>query len=568
MYLKHFGIDISPFSATPDPRFIHFTPKHREALAHLTYALTGQGGFVLLTGEVGTGKTTVCRHFLKHLPEHVEAALCLNPRLEAAELLASICDDFGIDRPNDATSPKALVDALSTHLLTVHSEGRRAVLLIDEAQNLSPMVLEQIRLLTNLETEDQKLLHVVLVGQPELEAMLRAPNLRQVSQRITARYHIAPLNFSETTSLISYRLSIAGLNADTFSRAARLEIYRRSRGIPRLITNICERCLLGAYTAGRHRVTWPIAWRAGRELTSLSARRLPNLLRPLAGAAGAVALLMLMVFGLGLWPSGPRDNSVATDGDMALARTPASDAQPMAIPNPNPLALRESYPIPPMSGAPANNDSVLHSLMSRASDSAAFDAGRAHRKLFHLWGVKTEEIDQAGACELARQIGLRCMSQRGTWETLKHLNRPVVLTLELGGAPAYVAISAIAGNVAWARMPEGETAYTLAELDAHWAGDYFLLWRPPPGYAQALARGHAGPPVMWLHTQLNVLPGQTDARPKLTGAFSRATHRQVLRFQVQNDLTADGIAGPVTIIALNTLNDPAVPRLLATAAPR
>ena len=251
MYKEHFGLRELPFSIAPDPRFLYLGDQHREALAHLIYGINSEGGFVLLTGEVGTGKTTVCRCLLEQLPEQTDIAFIYNPKLTVEELLASICDELRISYPEGTKSIKVFIDSINSYLLENFSKGRKTVIILEEAQNLSPEVLEEIRLLTNLETNRQKLLQVIMVGQPELRDMLLKPELRQLSQRITARYHLEPLSKNEVGSYVNYRLETAGANSRLFPESLMDHIYRFSKGIPRLINLICDRSLLGAYVQGK-----------------------------------------------------------------------------------------------------------------------------------------------------------------------------------------------------------------------------------------------------------------------------------------------------------------------------
>ena len=246
MYEKHFGLTERPFSIAPDPRFLYMSPQHREALAHLLYGVDVGGGFVQLTGEVGTGKTTICRCLVEQLPDDVDVALILNPRVSGFELVASLCDELKIRYPKHTTSIKVLTDLLNTHLLKSHANGRRTVLVIDEAQCLSPEVLEQVRLLTNLETTREKLLQIVLVGQPELRDLLALEGLRQLSQRITARYHLLPISHDDTGAYIHHRLQVCGSSGGVFKESAIDTVHKLSQGIPRLINILCDRAMLGA----------------------------------------------------------------------------------------------------------------------------------------------------------------------------------------------------------------------------------------------------------------------------------------------------------------------------------
>ncbi|MDQ7048670.1 MAG: AAA family ATPase [Enterobacterales bacterium] len=246
MYLEHFSLNERPFSISPDPRFLFMSNRYREALAHLTYGVEDGGGFVLLTGEVGTGKTTVCRCLLQQLPDKTRLAFVLNPKLNSLELLATICDELGIDYPENCQSLKILTDRLSDYLVQCFDQGLSVVVMIDEAQNIDTEVLEQIRLLTNLETNQKKLLQIILVGQPELQEKLARRDLRQLAQRITARYHLRPLNLKETIAYVLHRIRIAGTKKPLFSRSAVELLHQKTNGIPRLINTICDRALVAA----------------------------------------------------------------------------------------------------------------------------------------------------------------------------------------------------------------------------------------------------------------------------------------------------------------------------------
>ncbi len=266
MYKEYFGLKELPFSIAPDPRYLYMSNQHREALAHLVYGINSDGGFILLTGEVGTGKSTVCRSLLEQIPPNFDIALILNPQLTVTELLATICDELSIEYPKGNTSIKVFVDCINAYLLDAHSKGRKTVIIIEEAQNLSIEVLEQVRLLTNLETTKQKLLQIVMLGQPELNYMLSRPELRQLSQRITTRYHLSSLSKKEVTSYVKHRLSVAGTRSGLFPPSSVRKLFCLSRGIPRLINLICDRALLGAYAQGRDQVDRSMLSKAAREI--------------------------------------------------------------------------------------------------------------------------------------------------------------------------------------------------------------------------------------------------------------------------------------------------------------
>jgi general secretion pathway protein A len=329
MYAAHFGLREPPFAITPDPAYVYLSRHHQEALAHLLYGVGENGGFVQLTGEVGTGKTTLVRTLLEQRLESVDLALCLNPRLTVEELLATVCDELGASYPRESHTLKALLDALNAHLLQTHAAGRRTVLILDEAQNLSREVLEQIRLLTNLETAKHKLLRIILVGQPELRTLLARPDLRQLAQRITARYHLPPLDRRETAAYIGHRLRVAGGREDLFTWGARRVVYRHSGGIPRLINIICDRALLGAYGRSARRVNASLARAAARE--ALQGRAGGRTWQP--SLALATALAGLAMIGVGLWlRHADQSPPPAVSRAPAATPTPAEASGAMAPP--------------------------------------------------------------------------------------------------------------------------------------------------------------------------------------------------------------------------------------------
>jgi general secretion pathway protein A len=288
MYEHYFGLAEVPFSIAPDPRYLYMSERHREALAHLIYGISRDGCFVLLTGEVGTGKTTICRCLLEQIPEDCDIAIILNPRLTVEELLETICKEFGIPCSRYSNSVNAYVDRLNEYLIKANARGRKAVLIIDEAQNLSVPVLEQMRLLTNLETNQRKLLQIILLGQPELREMIARPNLRQLAQRITARYHLAPLTKHEIAAYVTHRLAVSGVHSRIFPSATIAMLSRLSGGIPRLINVLCDRALLGAYIEGESAVSKRVLGKAAREVLgdSYPAR--------VSGAALRLAMMALL----------------------------------------------------------------------------------------------------------------------------------------------------------------------------------------------------------------------------------------------------------------------------------
>lgn len=306
MYSGFFGFNSPPFSIAPNPEFMFLSPRHAEALAHLRFGLGDAGGFVLLTGEVGTGKTTVSRSLLQELDEQTDVAFILNPTLSELELLAAICDELKIRYKKTDASLKLLGDKITQRLQKNHDAGKKTILIIDEAQHLQPAVLEQLRLLTNLETNTKKLLQVILIGQPELQQLLQRNDLRQLAQRITARYHLLPLNLSEVQQYVRFRLKVAGCERPVFNDKAVKKLYELSGGIPRLLNLLADRALLAAYGKQQAVVEAYEVQRAAAEIlplnqASTTEKSLPGWLWPLLALFGIILGFLLAVQVLPLW---------------------------------------------------------------------------------------------------------------------------------------------------------------------------------------------------------------------------------------------------------------------------
>jgi general secretion pathway protein A len=574
MYLEHFNFARWPFSIAPNPRFIYLSAQHREALAHLLYGIQVGGGFVALTGEVGTGKTTLCRCLLEQLPEDVDVALIFNPRLSHRELLANVCDELHIANPGPRASNKALIDLLNHHLLQNHAKGRRTVLLIDEAQNLRRDVLEQIRLLTNLETNETKLLQIILVGQPELRDMLATSELRQLSQRITARYHLGPLSQAETRAYIEHRLSVAEGRTNLFSAAAVSRIHGLSKGIPRLINLICDRSLLGAYALGRIDVTPAVVNKAAREIlaqpgsTRWQARR-PLWLGLLAAGLLAAAFWLEGETRLADWVLDTLVSSSPKELAEVAATTPQKTATPAsanpAVPakaNADPPAVPINDSVPPIPALVPDLPAVLvpaadtarsietppppapTSLVQALADSAP-DRTPAISKLFRLWGV--ENWQGGDECQFARINGLRCHAFEGSWDQIKRLNHPAVLEFGLGeGRIRFATLVQIDADSALLDLNGHSLTVSLADLDVYWAGRATLLWKPPPGYSGSIEQGKKGPAVGWLRQRLGV-----KAKPGQEQTFDGGLLAQIAAYQQLHGLPVDGSAGPKTLLYLN-----------------
>jgi general secretion pathway protein A len=554
MYLAFFGLNEKPFSITPDPRYLYLSERHAEAMAHLLYGINEAGGFVQLTGEVGTGKTTIVRSLLAQAPKNAEIALILNPRMTAPEFLLTICEELGIGVPDSATeSLKDLVDILSQYLLRAHAGGRRVVLVVDEAQNLAPEVLEQVRLLTNLETNTQKLLQIILIGQPELRELLARNELRQLAQRITGRYHLSPLSPEETTAYIRHRLRVAGATADIFNRFALEEVYRLAAGVPRVINVICDRALLGGYSLDRHRITGPLVRNAASEV--FGKRFTPPWL-PWAGTA-AVALV-LAAGSFALWRLQP------WDWIHTAAVTPAHPAvKPSSHPAPH---VTETPSVAPLAkaAAPTNTGAAqatkpLSKLLAQYSSDTSTDA--AFTRLFSLWGVHYA-MDGTDPCTQATQHGLACLTERGSLGELRLYNRPAILILtDASGGSHEVVLTALDGERASIDFGQATQQVGDGELSSYWMGDYVMLWRPAAGPVQTLSPGMSGAGVLWLRRSLQKLRG--EAGPG-SSVYDTALTSLVRQFQRNHRLTVDGIAGVRTQVALaGALASPGSPLLTA-----
>jgi general secretion pathway protein A len=576
MYLSHFNLGERPFSIAPDPRFLFMSSRHREALAHLLYGLDDGGGFVQLTGEVGTGKTTVCRCLLEQVPDNVDVALVLNPKVTAEELIATICDELGIDYPEQIHSIKTLTDLLNAHLLDAYARGRRVVLIIDEAQNLSAEVLEQVRLLTNLETSTQKLLEIILIGQPELRDLLQREDMRQLAQRVTARYHLEPISRGETGDYIRHRLQVCGTSHAIFTRRAICAIHRLSGGVPRLINILCDRAMLGAYVEGKSQVDHKIVKKAAREVLGHEPDERQERRWQWAGAGVVVMMALLVMLAIQPWERinldellspGPDLPRVTAPNALSLAplqRAPAGQSATVSPRPPETAMTAMAAPVPAVPEVAAESSmATLDELLQAADDSWYRSAWGA---LFAEWSLVLPEHVKPDFCNYARDNGLRCMYERGTWDVLRYFDRPVVMRLALErGRTVSVALRSLQGDFAELVLGDTVARVSTADIDRYWYGDYVLLLKAPPAGATFMKTGGRWTDVQWLREQLGRIQGArlVSADPLY---FDQQLHEQTLAFQREQGLVADGVVGKRTIIHLNSRADsPGIPRLLARA---
>jgi len=555
MYAKFFGLSQDPFSIAPDPRYLFMSERHREALAHLLYGLGGGGGFVLLSGEIGTGKTTVCRCFLEQIPANCKVAYIFNPKLSVPELLRSICDEFHIVLPEGAASAKDFIDPLNAFLLRGHAAGQNNVLIIDEAQNLSADVLEQLRLLTNLETNERKLLQIVLIGQPELRSMLARPELEQLAQRVIARFHLDALSAEETAQYMAHRMAVAGMTgAMPFNSKALARIHQRARGVPRRINLLAGRALLGAYASGTACIDRRMVDQAAREVFGADQRAdgkaagigavakrvnawpvVPIIVASLAGLLVGAAMVGRM--GEMGWPSHPTE---------AVARTAVG-----------PAARPASSPANPAS-SPA--------LPSRAGLTGVLAAtwptqNQAWQALGPLWGLA---LDSQDACRAALLQRVYCFSSKQTpLSLLRELNRPGILTLSDGsGPPTYALLTGLTAQTATLRIGAQTHTLPLPVLAQIWRGDFATLWRAAEGYSEKATSGLPVPASDWLAAQLDRVPGTAStAKPGAKPPNEAALRARIYAFQLAHGLTPDGQAGPLTVMQLNRATGVDEPRL-------
>jgi general secretion pathway protein A len=557
MYLPFFGLNEKPFAITPDPRYLYLSERHAEALAHLLYGINEAGGFVQLTGEVGTGKTTTIRSLLAQTPKNAEVALILNPRMTPPEFLLTICEELGIGVPDSAEhSLKDLVDILNDYLLKAHANGNRIVLVVDEAQNLAPEVLEQVRLLTNLETNTQKLLQIILIGQPELRELLARNELRQLAQRITGRYHLDPLSAAETAAYVRHRLRVAGATTDIFTPPALSEIYRLSGGVPRVINVIADRALLGAYTQDRHRVASSLVRHAATEVFG---KAFAPVWLPWAGAvAGGIALIATAVL---IWQfAWGRSSAEAKTAETPTAALAAATPPGATQGSTNPLAA--STPVAPSASDASSSETPasairvasltpestepLAALLKKHATETVPDG--AFSKLFGMWGAHYE-AGTDDPCTQAQRQGLECLIQRGSFGQLRQYNRPAILLLnDENGMSHQVVLTNLSDERAKIDLG-GRREIGIGELGRYWFGDFVMLWRPGTQRVKPLSVGMRGDEVRWLRQSLQRVTGAApDFNP--SDVFDAKLSELVKDFQKRNQLTVDGIAGVQTQIVL------------------
>ncbi len=533
MYARFFGLKQPPFSIAPDPRYLFMSERHREALAHLLYGVRGGGGFVVLTGEIGAGKTTVCRCFLEQVPQRCNVAYIFNPKLTVEELLRTVCDEFRIPYRHEgagAATVKDYVDALNEYLLRMHAVGHDNVLIIDEAQNLSADVLEQLRLLTNLETSERKLLQIVLIGQPELRQMLARPEMQQLAQRVIARYHLGALTEAETAHYVRHRLAVAGLAREMpFDARALRRIHRYARGVPRRINLLADRALLGAYAKDSRLVSRRMVDAAASEVLDGPPPRAPA--RRFAARTVALAMVLVAVAVLAL----VLNRSPLETTALEAAPPPAEPGTPAAAAEPAVAAVaRASEPVP--------------FDLPTGFDSLAGAEPRSWRELAQAWGTT---LDDGDPCRAAHKQHLQCFKRtNGTLALIRQLDRPAILTLRDGrGRPAYALLEGLSAKSAQLRVDGAERSVPLVALADYWRGEFTTLWRTPPEFGAAGLETPAAPAAHWLAAQLAAARGEPLAADRRVDA--KTLRDWIYAFQLTQGLPLDGMPGPITLMLLN-----------------
>lgn len=496
MYTGYFGLKEIPFSIAPNPHFLFMSDRHREALAHLTYGLGETGGFVLLTGEVGTGKTTISRCLLEQLPENSQAAFILNPTLSSHELLATICDELKIRYRKTGATLKTLTDKIQAKLLKNHAEDIHTILIIDEAQHLQAEVLEQLRLLTNLETHTKKLLQVILIGQPELQQLLQRNDLRQLAQRITARYHLMPLNKQEVAQYIQHRLQVAECHQPLFSQSAIATIHKLSKGIPRLINLLCDRALLGAYGAGKPIVDKKLVIGASKEALGIEFQ--PKKWWQNSMIKGVLVSILLM--------------TTISVGYLLAQFPQILDTNSHQTKSSSPLKAQTNW-----------SDIIAQSRSLPLSVNALFSAWRI---------VLDEQITEP--CLLANEYALSCHWFKGNLPSLLKLGYPAVFqfTDEKGNA-FYGLLKAVNGAKLQFQFNQSIEDVSATWLNKYWQGGALIFWQPPVDnqgdFVQVIDENSGIEQLQWLESRLSEL----QKRPKRqVQAFDAVLVNQLNQYQV------------------------------------
>ncbi|MCK6433269.1 MAG: AAA family ATPase [Aquabacterium sp.] len=555
MYESFFGLECEPFSVAPDPRFLYLSPQHRQALEHLNHGLHLGGGFVLLTGEIGAGKTTVWRAFLEQLPPGFDVAYVVNPRLGVDAMLSRVCEDLRVEPPADGAPAHDPVDALHGHLLLAYAAGRRALIVVDEAQALSAQAFEMLRLLTNLVTSERKLLQVLLIGQPELRQMMLWPSMEPLAQRVVARYHLKALAEEETLAYIRHRLVVAGRHAEPpFDAAALHRIHRLCGGVPRRINVLCDRSLIAAHAMGRAQVDRALVDRAARDVFARPGARLALWGRRTAVAAGAAAAGLIAA-----WWVSPVFTGAGANGtpQPPVVATPSAGVDEAHAAAQAPPARGAASSAPAAAAVPAPVLPTDASALREAIARARGDDGQAWQALGALWGAPAS----SAACSTWADQGLACWRGRGGLTPVRLLDRPAVLRLSDGqGRAASAVLAGLDDGQATLRIGGQLLRVPLSALAQTWGGEFTTVWRAPPGWTDRSSAASATPPAQAVGLALAQQLARADGGAAEI-ADPLALQARVRAFQLAHGLAPDGVAGPMTWMMLNRASGVDEPRL-------
>lgn len=562
IYQQYFALNCEPFSIVPDPGFLYPSSQHRQAVAHLKYGLDREGGFVLLTGEVGTGKTTLTRTLLKRLPAHVRVAYVLNSTLEVTDVLASICQELSIELPQSAQTSlsKNCIDALNSDLIVAHAEGKKTLVVIEEAQNLSPEVLEILRLLSNLETATHKLLHILLVGQPELLETLAQKDQRQLNQRVVARFHLLPLAKSDVANYVNHRLHHAGANRAIFENAAMSALFKLTKGVPRLINLICHHALLAAYATGAKTVSAKLVKNAAMEIfdTQLPQKK--------SSRKWLVALFIVGIFAV-LMAERYEANRAKIEFE-AIEVSNEIDPQPVQqvealfeVVEEDEILIQPSEQVgltliesEPLAIEAENKDQSIPPAPLVSNPFA---------ELFAAWSIKVEPLfseEEVFALAASNNLGAEKLTNSNV-EVLSAVDRPgITWIVEDNGRLKSYLLSELDADSVLLKAGDTSRRETLQWFIERWNGAFLYLWYSPSDI-QSLRLGDQDPIALkWLQSQLQRI--DSDYLPLITdGNYTETIRGNVLDFQIQQGIRADGVVGRQTIMKLNQLVEPSIPTL-------
>jgi general secretion pathway protein A len=591
MYKKFFGFRERPFKLVPNPAYLFLSKSHEEVLAHLTYALIQGDGFVEITGEVGTGKTTLCRAFLENLDNNAKAAYIFNPNLNSIQLLRAINDEFGIESVGDNT--KDLIDRLNSFLIGKKAEGKNVILIIDEAQNLTTEVLEQLRLLSNLETSKDKLIQIILVGQPELGAKLDSHELRQLDQRITLKCQLVPLNYKEVRGYIQHRINIASRKTGIeFAAAAYRSIYQYSKGIPRLINIVCDRALLNAFVRNQQIISEKIAITAIRELGvsgDIKRRRLQKWKKTgLFFFLLCTGIIMIMVFHSEFFDdhaklSSLKGNGVDNSRSNHLSRSEHLKTSPSHRPAPdtNSAKVSAKAPVKTPDKAPAKTPALnkpkivrkpVHDLGVLLKKLNRFYSRNAALKVaMDLWGSESEigqqlnaiSDDQAFFQLASEKNGLLIRRIEGSFNAVKKLNLPAILAFHLPEnlPPVYLMFNGIDDGKITLRGGKKDISIELepSDLELYWSGVAYIPWKNFLSLKGTIPLNSPKDSIITLKMLLRDIGFN---RVEINPFYDDNTRHAVKYIQGKYGIHTDGVVGSTTKIALyNEKNFKGIPHI-------